>query len=74
MPVLIPIDIPPSCMDCPCSHYNPMLFSVTCAVSQTVMSDDEAKQGRVECCQMRDVKKINAPMTDEELEDAGFEL
>lgn len=30
--ILLPIDPPQNCMECPCSHYNPMLFSVHCQV------------------------------------------
>ena len=71
--ILLPINLPLTCMDCPCSHYNPMLFSVTCMISQTVMSEDEAKQGRVEYCQMREIKK-HIPPDYELLEEAGMEL
>ena len=72
MAVLMPINLPTSCMDCPCGHYNPMLFSVTCAVSMTVMSEDEAKQGRADYCQMREIG--NSKADTKLLEESGFEL
>ena len=71
--ILLPINLPPSCMDCPCSHYNPMMFSLTCPISQTVMDSDVAKRGRADYCQMREIKK-HIPPDYELLEEAGMEL
>ena len=50
--ILLPIDLPTNCMDCPCGHYNPYLFSLTCAVSKTTMKQEDAMKGRPEWCQM----------------------
>lgn len=70
--ILLPINLPSSCMDCPCGHYTPMLFSVTCAVSMTVIDVDEAKQGRAEYCQIHEIGNSKADI--KLLEESGFEI
>ena len=70
MAVLIDMDMPSNCEECPVKAFDPGEDDYVCPFSGVATLNI----GRQDSCPMREVSKTTCQMTDEELEAAGLEM